>query len=397
MRRDPQNWKHLLGFAGIAIAVLIAGVAFRPASLKQQPKQQQEVSISQSEVAKLQRIASETALSALNDQYSAAIAVAAPAVVNLGSSGFFWDAKTLISAPTRPADDKAVHADGARDPVTAALHSSSYPFFIFESQAPGPVLAAAPAPPVGASILAVTRSRDGAMTYAPGSFVRMGSAICEGDQWNVVDSTLILSEEAVGAAVVDLNGALLGIVLPCGERFAVLSRAGITDFLRQQSTPEGYLRGAFGLQVAVTDTALRVTDVWDDTPAARAGLIPGDRLEQVSGIPTHTAAELVAALHAATPATLTVQRDRRTLRVTLDPAPLASDAGFSLVHDGGLPLASVAKTSSLYVAGVRPGDTITRIDGAAATKLAAKRLEDGKPHTLVVSMGARSKEVAVNP
>jgi predicted metalloprotease with PDZ domain len=126
-------------------------------------------------------------------------------------------------------------------------------------------------------------------------------------------------------------------------------------------------------------------------------LVPGDVITQVSGAHPRSVPELIAALNAGTPAIVLVHRANRAVRLTLDHAAAAPDLGFMPVSDGGVQLDSVAKDSELYAAGVRAGDSLTRIDGAPATKAALKRLEDGKPHALVVSMGARSKEVVFQP
>lgn len=81
-------------------------------------------------------------------------------------------------------------------------------------------------------------------------------------------------------------------------------------------------------------TSTRLTQVIHDTPAERGGLLIGDELLAIDGVPIATAEELVAHLHAlpaGKKATIAVRRAGKQLTVSVTPEPMP-DADALLEH-----------------------------------------------------------------
>lgn len=86
---------------------------------------------------------------------------------------------------------------------------------------------------------------------------------------------------------------------------------------------------ALGLLPREQDTAIRVTDVTADTPAARAGLKPGDQLLRVDQFAPHSVPVIQAYLRErnGAPATILVQRGNEQITLNAVPEKLAACGG----------------------------------------------------------------------
>src|SRR5581483_1783609 len=97
--------------------------------------------------------------------------------------------------------------------------------------------------------------------------------------------------------------------------FALLIGKQPEDILQSQ--------GLLGLELSAAGPVVRVADVWKDTPAAEAGVKPGDELVQLAGrsITTLKAAhEAIAQARPGDAVKLTVKRGGEEIELTLTAA-----------------------------------------------------------------------------
>ena len=104
--------------------------------------------------------------------------------------------------------------------------------------------------------------------------------------------------------ITDVQEAIVGFDLPRLQRMAARHRRGPGLGMRVKDADDG--SGAY------------VGSVRPDSPAARAGVQPGDTVEELSGAPVHTAADLeriASQRQPSQPTSITVRRggERRTL------------------------------------------------------------------------------------
>jgi serine protease Do len=129
-----------------------------------------------------------------------------------------------------------------------------------------------------------------------------------------------------------------------GERLRLVYQRGSGEVSRSQITVElveklvPYDRPFLGL-LPMRDAlpGVRVRYVWPESPAARAGLEPGDKITQFEGVPIRHADQLrllVANLLPQAQAVMQVQRAGRSLTLTLVPARLPTEIPGELPQAG---------------------------------------------------------------
>jgi serine protease Do len=222
--------------------------------------------------------------------------------------------------------------------------------------------------------------------------------------------TFNLDGQVVGinTAIYSPNGGSIGIAfdIPSNTAKAVIAQLKATGHVRhgwlgvtvQTVTPE--IASSLGLEDSAQGGAL-VSEVRDGSPAASAGLKPGDVITGLDGKPIQAMRDLphlVAALQPGDAAKLTVLRDKRPIAVAitignLDKAEQVADAGqpgdkgdadsqtqkaplglslsaltpdvrqqLNLPKDvSGVVVSAVAPSSPAEAAGITPGDIIQRI------------------------------------
>ena len=161
--------------------------------------------------------------------------------------------------------------------------------------------------------------------------------------------------------------------------------------------------------VPVTDIV--VLDVIDGSPAAEAGVQPGDFIREADGRALDNSADLVGAVHRRLGADISwvVERDGelvelRLAEVRIDP-PEGQGATGILLRDARLTVESVASGSSAESVGLLAGDLFLSVAGAsvlsedAPTALAAGALEaaPGESVEILVIRGGEILELSVGP
>ena len=178
---------------------------------------------------------------------------------------------------TRPADCRAAHFAGGRADAAAAAARR------------------------GCCRAASGPSPCGGATAGPASRRRITSArrrSAGGQAWTVdeVLTNVAWSREMTGGGLFDLDGNLLAVVTPCGERFTAVAADGVAENPARRAVPGGAVCcGTTGCgsnrspcpsqEYFALHAGLLVREVWAGYRADEAGLEPGDVLVAFNTFP----------------------------------------------------------------------------------------------------------------
>jgi len=143
------------------------------------------------------------------------------------------------------------------------------------------------------------------------------------------------------------DAAIKGMVGSLGDQFSSYFTA--EEYARYQEVTESRFSGV-GLSVVGVDEGLRITRVYDGSPAKRAGLKPGDLITAVEGKPLRGVPEDTAVARVKGPAgsrvRLTVERDGKPFERTVTRATVSIPVVESrMERDGGRKVGYVALAS----------------------------------------------------
>ena len=146
----------------------------------------------------------------------------------------------------------------------------------------------------GTWMLAVWR-RDRVVNFVPAYFLDTAAIQCGDHMTEELRSNVTWSRDMAGGGVFDLDSSLIGVILPCDDRFAAIAVAGIDTMLQHGGSPEGRVLGRYGIrfefltedeqQYFGRETGLIVREVWAGYLADEAGLNPGDILIAINAEP----------------------------------------------------------------------------------------------------------------
>jgi S1-C subfamily serine protease len=202
---------------------------------------------------------------------------------------------------------------------------------------------------VGDPVLAIGNPFNVGQTVTSGIVSALDRTGAGSQYQNFIQTDAAINPGNSGGALVDANGALVGIntaifsrsggsmgigfAVPVDTARSVMEqiiaggevRRGWIGVELREITPE--LAESLALQAR---NGVLITGVLQDGPAARAGVRPGDVLVQVADRPVRATSDLFAAVAALAPgstAPLVVQRGRETLRLKVQVGDRNRDSG----------------------------------------------------------------------
>lgn len=420
MPREARSPKYIATLALVSASILIGGSLLRPEKrTSEQPQGEME----------LTRLGVLTQRQSLNDMADFFVQVASDAqssVVRLPQadrSGVIWAPDLVVTAGGRGFADyetfsapngQAVHGEitvAAPSLPVAAIQTASDVPLSMASRRPVEFLRA------GEWILALWRRETQEHAFAPANYLGTQEIRCWNVQFEEVISTLALSHLMVGGGLFDLDGNLLGLVVLCDGRTAVISNASVQAALDEGTSFDGRMATRYGVRVAnlaetektyyKREDGVLVKEIWKGFRADQAGLLPGDIIVNLEENPVKSVEDLeVMVLPLAQEIfELQVVRGRRTMPLRLRARPPSPQDGADDPQAGvqlsavaqGYPIGSVLPGSPAARAGIQPGDRLLKINhedppNANAVRQALARSRENPLH-LVIERGDRCWEV----
>ncbi|MEO7193112.1 MAG: PDZ domain-containing protein [Vicinamibacterales bacterium] len=317
-------------------------------------------------------------------------------------SGIVWDEGRLVTSPI--ADSNAPLAFSVTTSSTEvdghpAIWGPNLPLAavgIDQKFLLTPVRRATSLPQSGEWVLAVWRTGL-TSTFAAGNFRQTVSTDCGTTPVDEVVSSLVLVEAMRGGGLFDIDGQLVGMMLPCGARMIVVAAASIQRILTGANTIEQRVRGSYGLGLEPlspeeqdyfgTTKGLLVREVW--TGLAGDSLRAGDVVMAVDGVDLMTPENLRAMTTSSdAPVELSILRASKRLtvalpRIGIETEPRATPAGAGVTLESPRTeyhIGTVRPDSPAARAGLLAGDRVVRIDQAEPRSLdqVNRRLSDDK-------------------
>ncbi len=425
----PEDRRYIVTLAGAAAAILVLGVLLRPGPIADEPLPSPP---SQAELSRLTRITQRRSLEAMQEYFGAVATDADRSVVRLrmlGRSGVVWALGQVVTArlEQRFPPTTTVSGDAGELGVPLAAGGPHLPIALLDVPESGEFVPvrrrAIESLDPGAWTLFVT-DRHGA-GFSPATYIETAEVRCHDRTMRDVVTSVALGPELAGAGLFDLDNNLLAVVLPCESRFVAVTAEDVAALAAEAGTIRSRIAQRYGMTLdAVTPEesvhlgvpfGLLVRDVWNGELADAIGLRPGDviisinaelildvdQLAPLMDAGARPAGESAAADDSDDAASddagesddaesddgipayeLGLVRAGDTVVLNLPAGPRAFDLPDSDVPDGGLVWADpdrgfrlddVRSGTAAALAGLRPGDRLLRIDGAAPATLDAVR------------------------
>ena len=231
-------------------------------------------------------------------------------VVDTHSTAVIWDVDgTLVTAAGREEFPAVTLVQTAEQFEAEARRAVASPLFPIVSLRVGAGNAFQPVQSVGPEVLlagdwlvAVARQGDGSYTFAPGIYGGSSLLVCGEFSFREMTYNASLSETMLGGGLFDLDGHLLGVVILCEDRLAVMASADIPAALEEAAEFGSQLTARYGFRVGPPaireeserpDQGVEVTEVWVGKAADRAGIRPGDRLTALDGAEVEAVGDLL--------------------------------------------------------------------------------------------------------
>jgi len=184
----------------------------------------------------------------------------------------------------------------------------------------------------------------------------------------------------LGGGLFDLDGNLIAMILPCGDRYAAVGTLSVETMLRDGRSTEGRILAHYGARFELLTESEQahfgrgptviVREVWTGTLVDQAGLRPGDILLAINAEPIGTLDQLdaLASVINIEPFDVAVKRANALVALVLPPTHETRErmTMSSIVWERpptGYRVDDVLATGPADRAGIRPGDRLVRIDG----------------------------------
>jgi S1-C subfamily serine protease len=373
--------------ATLAVAagiILVVGWLAQPENVPDSP----DVLPTPTELEQLARRAQRRSLESTVDYFAGVARDVGGSLVqlrDLAASGVVWETRFMVTAALAhpyAENPSSVGVTGSDVTLQRRLWGPDLPITVLQTDRDPLKLtpmrrSTSPLEP-GAWVVAVWRTEEG-RPFAVGNYLQTQSATCNTTRIEEVLSTQPLTSAMRGGGLFDIDGGLLGIVVPCGERFATVSTATVDRLLQREHGLGRRLLVKYGIVLALPTVEERalfdqapgliLRELWIASPAEVAGLHAGDLVIEVNGSPVESLADVEPHLltsHA--PAILHVRRGRRTVNVRLGDAgatveqQTAPAVAWQRPAAEGYRIQSVVPGTAAASAGLEAGDRIVTID-----------------------------------
>lgn len=385
MNRSKRRYIATLAF--VAAAILFVGYWIRPS----QPATDEQVQApSQTELSRLTRITQRRSLDDITGYFGTVadeVQTSVVALPGLERSGLIWEPGVVLTARLEPRFPRATtlstpNGDIGVASVVSGPHIPLATVRMSDIQGLAeprqrPAVDVAP----GTWMLAVWR-RLRETHFAPAHFLNTAPVRCGEHIAEELQSNVAWTIDMAGGGLFDLDGRLLGVVLPCADRFAALSVESVHSMLRNGRSVEGRLLRRYGVKFdSLTEdeqsyfgrnTGVIIREVWTGWPADNAGLAPGDILIAINAEPIGTPNQLEPLADAIDVETFDVAVERGaeivTVLLPVDEALLDENQGEGAPGivwrppPSGHLIEAVVAGSPADEAGIEGGDRLMRID-----------------------------------
>lgn len=375
-----RDRRYLGILAAGSLLILVVGVLVRPDSGQEGASPALAPDILQRELLFTQRRQVDT----IADYFSGVAAQVEESVVLLGvsrHSGLVWQAGQVVTGARIgpfPATDRTA-VGGQEVELRTQLAAPHLPYVLLDVPREARVSDRAPVRLYdhGNWVLAVWRSPDGGLRYAPGNLFGVADRRCGSVELVEVLTNLDTAAMRPGTGIFSLDGGLLAVMLPCAGSLAAVEISALSSHAHSEWDLEQHLIARVGMRVGEPSdqersyfghsTGLLVREVWWGYRAQQAGLLPGDLLLALDG-------SALASMDDLRPLILPVAREVRDLKVLRAQRELdlrivsRAPSGTPVLAHGlmgampGLPIHAVLSGSVAEQAGARRGDRLLAID-----------------------------------
>jgi S1-C subfamily serine protease len=398
----------------IAALILIGGWFARPRERPESPAPPP----SQTELEQLARRAERRSLESTEEFFAGLARDAAAGLAYLretGGTAVIWSPTLAVSAPL-PASLRSatMMMAGTSSSATPALRGADVPLAtltIAAERGVRPAHRAETAPLPGSAIVAVWRTAD-RPAFVHGNVAAVTPSRCGRLAITEIQAGFGLTPAMLGGGLFNLDGDLIAMVLPCGDRLAAVAVDALQAELDRKVTAAEQLLARYGAAlVPIADedrdlfktTGVLVGEITNGSVAAAAGLMVGDVIITAGDREIRSIDDLEPVSAFDPPAALRVQRGARQVVLTLQPAAAEkvppSGVAWSLPPSDAVTIRAVAPDSRAARAGLQPGDRVVAINRIAVGGTAAldRALSAGNraPVLLEIERGSRRMLIVV--
>jgi regulator of sigma E protease len=185
------------------------------------------------------------------------------------------------------------------------------------------------------------------------------------------------------------------------QRAIVIIAGPLMNILLAIAIVTGLYMHGFQTEVESSDTI--ISSILPNSPAAHAGLQPGDKILKIGGRknPNWPDVLMTAALNANHALPVELDRRGQKLTVTVTPAMDPKEGIGIAGWRGGVLVGDVSKGSPAEAAGLRPGDSFIDVNGQPVTSISGVQQvvfrSGGKPIQLTVMRAGQLQKLSVSP